>query len=100
MKRPILTASFATILLIGCTGATPTAEPTQASVATSAPIATASPTQAPTPSPALTPLPSNTAVLLARGNFENKGASVELDATGEGSNVEGVMTMFDFDFSF
>jgi hypothetical protein len=38
----------------------------------------------------VTPSPGPT--LLARGTFENKGFNVELDATGEGSDVQGAMT--------
>ena len=43
------------------------------------------PTATPSPSPAL----------LAVGNFTSHGGSIELDATGEGSNVTGTMTYTD-----
>jgi hypothetical protein len=39
--------------------------------------------------------PSPSPTLLARGNFHNHGAAIELDATGGGSGVKGVMTLSD-----
>ena len=87
--------SFAILALVacvlsGCSGVGPTAAPT----ASPAPVATA------TPSPIPTVAPSPSPALLARGTFQNKGATIELDATGSGSDVHGHMTMSASDFSF
>ena len=74
-------------ILAGCGAAAPAATPTPTAPPTASPSATST---APPPSP----------VLIARGTFENKGATVELDATGSGSSVQGHMTMSASDFSF
>ena len=82
MNRSIVGALFVTGILAGCGASAPTAPPS--------PVPTPAPTAAPTAAP----------TLLARGTFKNKGASVELDAIGAGSNVQGTLHMFDTDFSF
>jgi hypothetical protein len=82
MNRLILAALITVIA--GCSAAVPTAAPT--------------PTLAPTPVPTTAPTVAPT--LIARGTFKNKGANVELEATGEGASVDGTMTMSDVDFSF
>lgn len=52
--------------------------------------------QTTTPSPAASPTaPSPSLTLLASGNFNSKGAAVELHATGGESGVTGVMTVDD-----
>ena len=52
--------------------------------------------QTTTPSPAASPTaPSPSPTLLASGNFTSKGAAVELNATGGGSAVAGVLTVDD-----
>src|SRR5687768_4955777 len=92
MKNLPLAALMTLAILTGCTGAGPTTAPTSSTV----PVTTPTPSVGPTSTPESTPTPT----LLARGTFENKGATVELDATREGSNVQGTLHMFDADFSF
>ncbi len=45
--------------------------------------------------PVATPTPTPTPTVLAVGSFTSHGAQIELDATGEGSNVTGSMTAVD-----
>lgn len=84
MNRLTFAAAVTLGILAACGGAAPTASPT--------------PTPAPTPVP--TAVPTAAPTLIALGTFKNKGANVELDATGDGSSVVGTMHMFDVDFSF
>ena len=88
----LLNVLFVITFVTGCSSAAgPTTSPQ-----------TAGPTPGPTatPSPVLTLTPTPSPTLLARGTFMNKDATVELEATRVGSNVDGTMTMFDPDFSF
>ena len=78
--------------LTACNSAAPAATATPSAV----PVATATPSASPTSTPDVI----SPQTLLARGTFKNKGATVELDATGRGSSVQGTMTMYDVDFSF
>ena len=80
MKRPILFASAALSILVGCSGATPTPAPT------------AAPTLAPTATPA--------AMLIASGTFELYGAGVELNAMGSGGIATGTMAVSHADGDF
>ncbi|MEP7379222.1 MAG: hypothetical protein ABI725_06610 [Chloroflexota bacterium] len=88
MNRPILAASVALSILVGCSSAAPTPAPTAAPTPT--------PTLAPTASPAPLPTP------LARGTFifPWDQRTVEIDAAGTGSGVVGTMTVSNAATSF
>jgi hypothetical protein len=83
MNRPILAASAALSILVGCSGAGPTPAPT------------ATPTPAPTAAPTAPPAP-----LIARGTFKLYGADVELNATGSGDIATGTMAVSHGDGNF
>lgn len=79
MNRSFVASLIVAAMLAGCSSSGQTTPNAAAS-----PSAAASPT-APSPSP----------TLLASGTFNAKGAAVELNATGGGSGVTGVMTVDD-----
>lgn len=86
------------LTLAACSAAGPVApSPTPSVTSTASPAPTV--TTAPTASPVATLASSSSPAVLARGTFQNKGATVELDATGSGSSVHGHMTMSASDYS-